>query len=277
MAIALLLALSSVLAQPAEANRPFLTLDPGGHTAQVARVLFTPDSRRVLTVSLDKSIRVWDVKTGRTLRVLRPPIDDGYEGSLYTAAISGDGRLLAVAGYNKPGRAWGRIHLIDLAENRLVRTLVGHTHDIISLAFSPNGKWLASGSRDNTAILWDVSTGAYRQVLRGYNGHVWGLAFSPDNLRLATASHDGTARIWEVETGRELFALNGHTDKVNCVAWSPDGRTIATGGFDQRAVLYNQDGSIRQTYQPTGNVVTSLTFAGDSRRLLMTLGGQVSR
>ena len=276
MALALVFAIASIGAEPVEASRPFLTLDPGGHTAQVARVVFTPDGRQVLTISLDKSIRVWDVKTARTLRVLRPPVDDGYEGSLYTAALSRDGRLLAVGGYNKPGRRWGHIHLIDLAENRLVRTLAGHTHDVIALAFSPDGKWLASGSRDNTAILWDVSTGAHRHVLRAHKGHVWGLAFSPDNLRLATGSHDGTARVWEVETGREVFSLNGHADKVNCVAWSPDGRTIATGGFDQRAVLYNQDGSIRQTYQPMGNVVTSLSFAADSRRLLMTLGGAAS-
>ena len=106
-------------AQPGEANPPYLTSDPGGHTAQVARVLFTPDGRQVLTISLDKSIRVWDVKTGRTLRVLRPPIAEGYEGSLYAAALSGDGRLLAVAGYNKPGSASGHIYLIELAETAL--------------------------------------------------------------------------------------------------------------------------------------------------------------
>jgi WD40 repeat protein len=276
MAIAFLVAITSIGVPLGEVSQPYLTLDPGGHTAQVARVLFTPDDRQVFTVSLDKSIRVWDVKSGRMRRVFRPPIGDGYEGSFYAAALSGDGQLLAVAGYNKPGGELGHIYLIAVAENRIERTLVGHTHDVVSLAFSPDGKLLASGSRDNTAILWDVSTGAQRLVLRGHDAHVWGLAFSPDSLWLATGSHDRTARIWNVTTGQPVLVLNGHADKVNSVAWSPDGRTIATGAFDQRINLWNPDGTLRQTYQPMGNVVTTVAFSSDSRRLLVTLGGVAS-
>jgi WD40 repeat protein len=271
-----ILGVCAATASPYQADTPLLALDPEGHTAQVARVLFTPDNRQVISVSLDKTVRVWDVKSMKPWRVVRPPIGEGYEGSLYTGALARDGRLLAVAGYNQPGRKWARIHLIDVDENRLVRTLRGHTHDVISLAFSPDGRALASGSRDNTAILWEVSSGAARHVLRGHRGHVTGLAFSPDNQRLATTSHDGTARIWDAGTGQSLLTLAGHTDKVKCVAWSADGRTIVTGSYDRRVLLWNPNGALRQAFPPMANAVTSLVFAPDSRRLLVTLGGVAS-
>jgi hypothetical protein len=276
IALVLLFAVSPLAQYRGDSVKPFLALEPGGHTAQVARVLFTPDGRNLLTVSLDKTIREWDIKTGRTERIIRPPIADGYEGSLYTGALSANGQLLAVAGYNKPGRSKARIQIFALDENRLARTLAGHDHDIVSLTFSPDGRWLASGSRDQTAIVWNVASGSAKHVLRVHTGHVWGLAFSPDSSRLVTTSHDHTARIWEVASGRELFRLDGHTDKVQCAAWSADGRTIATGGFDLKLLLWNADGTLRQIYRPMGNVITSVTFSHDSRQLLVTLGGVAS-
>jgi WD40 repeat protein len=268
----LLLAIA-IIGQPVISDRPVLVLDPGGHTAQVARILFLPEGRELLTVSLDKSIRIWDIATGRTTRTLRPPVGDGYEGSLYAAALAPDGRLLAVGGYNLPGRSWAHIHLIDILDGRIVRTLVGHNHDVTRLAFSPDGRSLISGSRDKTAIVWDVATGAARTVLKAHNGPVWGVAFSPDGRRVATGSQDHTAFLWDANAGRALVRLDGHTDAIYAVAWSPDGRTIATGGGDRRLALYNADGAVVRAYQPMGNGVSSLTFSPDSTRLLVTLGG----
>src|SRR4051794_10912736 len=80
-------------------DRPFLVLDAGGHTDQVTRVFFTPDGKEVITVSKDKTIRLWDAASGEVLRVLRPPIGEGREGMLYAAALSPDGKMLAVGGY----------------------------------------------------------------------------------------------------------------------------------------------------------------------------------
>ena len=84
-------------------------LDAGGHTARVRKVLFTPDGRELITVSDDKTIRVWDVASGEPLRVLRPPIGRGQEGMLYAAALSPDGRTLAVGGYGF--RGWKMLDL----------------------------------------------------------------------------------------------------------------------------------------------------------------------
>src|SRR5262245_45165886 len=98
-----------------KADQPILVLDAGGHTAVVEDVLFTPDGRELITVSDDKTIRAWDVASGEPLRVLRPPIGPGSAGTLYAAALSPDGRTLAVGGYGIEGGR-GRIYLVALAD-----------------------------------------------------------------------------------------------------------------------------------------------------------------
>src|SRR4051794_30972823 len=145
-------ALASLMASVAAAavpEEPLLALDAGGHTAIVWKVLFTPDGKELVSVSDDKTVRVWDVRSGEPVRVLRPPIGRGLEGKLYAAAVSPDGRTLAVAGYGF-GDA-NPIDLIALATGRIERVLAGHANVIYSLAFSPDGRRLASGSGDNTA------------------------------------------------------------------------------------------------------------------------------
>src|SRR5262249_29843328 len=91
-------------------EQPTLVLDAGGHTDIVQKVLFTPEGRELITVSHDKTNRVWDVATGELLRVLRPPIGRGREGMLYAAALTPDGRTLAVGGVGFAERKWGEIY-----------------------------------------------------------------------------------------------------------------------------------------------------------------------
>ena len=254
------------------ADTPQLALDPDGHTAQVAATLFTRDGRRVVTVSLDKTVRLWDLDTGRTARTLRVPVGEGYEGSLYAGALSPDGQTLAVAGYNKVGRSYAYIHLIDIKEGRLVRTLEGHRHDVIALEFSPDGRELASGSRSNHVVLWDVAGGTPRQVLSGHTDQIRDLAYSPDGRRLATASLDGTARIGTPRRAGRSAGSAATPTRSAALPGAPTARR-SRRGLDQRLVLSNPDGSVRKTIGPMGNVVTSLAFDGQSRRLLVTTGG----
>src|SRR5271157_6457361 len=92
------LAFSSVVLAADTPEKPILVLDSGGHTSSVKKVLFTPDGKELISVSNDKTIRFWDVASGEPIRVLRPPIGPGHEGELYAAALSPDGRTLAVGG-----------------------------------------------------------------------------------------------------------------------------------------------------------------------------------
>ena len=105
----LLIGLAFTPAAPAAdlPEKPILVLDADGHTAVVWKVLFTPDGKELISVSYDKTIRVWDVQTGEPVRVLRPPIGRGAEGMLFAAALAPDGRTLAVGGYGWNGRRSG--------------------------------------------------------------------------------------------------------------------------------------------------------------------------
>src|SRR5262249_38080076 len=158
--------------------------------------------RELITVSDDKTIRVWDVATGEPLRVLRPPIGRGQEGQLYAAALAPDGRTLAVGGHGFTERKWGEVYFIDLSTGRIERTLRGDASALDSLAFPPDGKQPASGSLDRSARIWDIATGRCERVLAGHTNYILGVAFSPDGRHLATASLDKTGRIWSVETGQ---------------------------------------------------------------------------
>src|SRR3990167_5644798 len=98
----------------------------------------------------------------------------------------------------------------------------GHTSYVSGVAFSPDGRWLASGSDDNTIKLWEVATGREVRTLAGHTAGVSGVAFSPDGRWLASGSFDLTIKLWEVATGREVRTLRAHTSSVTTVAFSPD-------------------------------------------------------
>ncbi len=274
-ALLLLLTCQQVRAQEPLTAPPILVLDSGGHTSRVSKVLFTPDGKELISVSDDKTIRFWDVASGEPIRVIRPPIEPGNRGMLYAAALSPDGRTLAIGGYGLKD-ALGSIYLISLATGRIERVLKGHTDAINSLAFgvSPGGRLLlASGSTDKTARIWDVATGECLRVLEGHTDAVHCVAFAPDASRLATASFDKTGRIWSVADGRCLQTLQGHTKIVNSVAWSPDGTLLATGGDDRSIRLWSPDGALSRTIKNLDNWIFSVLFTADSRELLYTLGG----
>jgi WD40 repeat protein len=264
---------STPVTRGADAAQPHLVLNSDGHTARVARMLFTPDDKRIVSVSNDKSIRIWDVASGETTSILRPPIGLGLEGELLAGAISHDGKYLA-AGGDTAGLPTGSkaVYLIDLDSGRIERLFDGHLSSILTLDFSPDDKHLVSGAGDRTARIWNVANGASEHVLGGLPGSVTGAAFSPDGQFVALGCIDSSASIWSVTTGKKLHDLKGHTAGLRAVAWSPDGKTIATSGFGRQLFLWNPDGSLRKKDSPPHDL-WSLAFTADSRRLLAGAAG----
>ncbi|MET7887814.1 NB-ARC domain-containing protein, partial [Streptomyces avermitilis] len=122
--------------------------------------------------------------------------------------------------------------LPDAPSPSLHRSLAGHTEWVTSVAISPDGTWLATTSRDETARIWDRVTGTCTATLTGHTDWVESVAIAPDGTWLATGGYDGTVRFWDRNTGTCTATLTGHTRMVTSVAIAPDGTWLATGGYD---------------------------------------------
>jgi hypothetical protein len=228
--------------------------------------LFTPDGQRAITLG-GESIRIWDPSTGDTHKILYPP----GTGSLAVAALSPEGERLALARrYLDKDTTHHVIYILALRDGQVVRTLQGHTGEVKAVAFSPDGKFLASAAAkgDLTTRVWNLDKDEPSRVVRK-KLVTNALAFSPDSRRLACVG--GKGALLDLATGKKSgSALPGFN-----VAWSPDGKVLATamGQAKNMVRLQHEDGTERMLTIDVGKAalgITSLSFSGDSQKLLVT-------
>ncbi|MEH1856275.1 MAG: hypothetical protein V7L11_32455 [Nostoc sp.] len=150
-----------------------------------------------------------------------------------------------------------------------IHTLQGHCDSVYSVAYSPDGRIIASGSKDSTIKLWDVSTGREIYTLKGHFDSVNSVVFSPDGKTFASGSDDTTIQLWDVTTGRQIRTLQAHSACVRSVAFSPDGKILASGSTASTIKLWDvtTGGQIR-TLKGHSDWVRSVAFSPDGRTLV---------
>jgi WD40 repeat protein/serine/threonine protein kinase/tetratricopeptide (TPR) repeat protein len=219
---------------------------PLDHRAIVDCASFSRDGRHVATGGRDRRVRVWDAATGA---VAGPPLE--HDRAVTFTAFSPDGRLLVTTGgvqsvmlgnEGAPSDPPDAVRVWEWATGKRIATCP-HERGIQHAAFSPDGKYLATASREGTARVWDVATGRPVSPPLKHPTFAWFVAFSADSKRLLTTCNDFSltrcaARLWDVATGQQIAAMP-HDDGVLVAAFSPDGRWIVTGSEDHTARVWD--------------------------------------
>jgi WD40 repeat protein len=144
----------------------------------------------------------------------------------------------------------------------------GHADQVNSVAWSPDGKRIASGSDDKSAQVWETATGDHLFTYTGHADRVNGVAWSPDGKCIASASSDSTIQVWEADAGICLFTCRGHSQTVRVVAWSPDGKRIASGSDDKTVKVWDAtNGHHLFTFRSHSDWVCTLSWSPDGKRI----------
>jgi WD40 repeat protein/serine/threonine protein kinase len=174
-------------------------------------------------------------------------------------------------------RRWEWVYLQQLARGGIF-TLYGHTNSVASVAFSPDGRRIVTGSADNTAKVWDARTGTALLDLKGHMNQVTSVAFCPDGTRIVTGSADNTATVWDARTATALLDLKGHMNQVTSVAFCPDGTHVVTGSADDTAKVWDaRTGTVLRDLKGHLDRVTSVAFSPDGTRVVTGSADQTAK
>ncbi|MBD1826577.1 protein kinase [Microcoleus vaginatus GB1-A2] len=224
------------------------------HSDAVGSVAFSPDGLMLASGSKDKTIQIWDLATGKSLRTFA-----GDSSTIWSVAFDSNGTRLAT------GTGFWRVMLWDLKTGQVIRSL-DHTASVWSVALGPDGQLIASGSGDKTTKISDATTGRLIHNLPDHTDFVYSVAFTPDGKSLVSASKDKKITIVDVATGALLKTIEGHGDAVRSVAISPDGKTIVSGSYDETIKIWNiETGDLIRSIQGHSDDIVSVAISPDGK------------
>jgi len=247
-------------------------------------ITISPDGQVLLSKKFC-TIRLWSLPDGMVLQTL-----EGHSTTVTCVTISPDGQILA-SGERGFENFWDRalwevgvqrgdisdymifsdndVRLWCLPDGVALHKLAGHTDTVTCLAFSPDGRMLASGSWDKTVRLWSLPDGTTLRTLEGHTNELTDVVFSPDGQMLASGSRDKTVRLWSLPDGTALQTLEGHSDRVISVAFSPNGQVLASGSWDKTVRLWrSSDGATLQILEGHTDKITCLAISPNGQMLV---------
>ena len=243
--------------------------------SSVTSVALSPDGQTIAAGSFDSRVRLWS-RNGKLLNTLK-----GHEGNVTSVVFSPDGQTIASGSGDCTVKLWSR-------DGKLLNTLIGHGSPVNrvaynrdgqiisrsrntticgvnSVAFSPDGQTIASGSHDKTVKLWSRD-GKLLNTFKRHDEYVSSVMFSPDGQTIASGSRDKTVKLWSRD-GKLLNTLKGHDSEVSSVVFSPDGQTIASGSWDKTIKLWSRDGKLLNTLKGHDSYVDSMVFSPDGQTI----------
>jgi WD40 repeat protein len=232
-----------------------------GPLAPVTAVAFSPDGKW-LTAGSYGQVVIWDLTIARPAKVLTNVL-----GAVNDARFSSDGKLLAIGG-GQPS-AKGDLRLYQTADWKLIATLGGHQDTVFSVAFSLDGKRLASASFDKTVRVWNTSSLQLERTLTHHSDFVYSVAFSPDGQWLVSASKDRSVKMIEVATGKSKFTFGGMEQDVLAVTVSPDGKSVVSAGLEPGLHWWDaQTGNRIRVQNGHAVAVNEICFSKDGRQVV---------
>jgi len=231
------------------------TLELKGHDREVTSTCFSPNGSQVVSGSKDKTVRIWDAKTGKNIQTL-----NGHADVVTCVCFSPDGSQVVSGSEDKTVRIW------DAKTGKNIQTFIAHDTNITAIDFSPDGEFIATGCNDNSMKIWNSSNCKMVHKLEGHSAKILDLNFSPNSKQLVSCSERdglyGRIKVWDILSGKEIYSVRGDPRRtvrgianqlqgdINAVKFSPDGKQFASAGANMTINLWDgPSGALIRTFE----------------------------